>query len=117
MAQLVDEPSWKQFFLDIDIPETESTAYASLFARNRITDKTLSSLTVDHLQKLGVTILGDQLAILDSAKSKSTVSTPVISATSAPSFKPPPASVKLPTVSPNMTHPQFRKFVIDWNVY
>ena len=117
MAQLVDEPSWKQFFLGIDIPETESTAYASLFARNRITDKTLSSLTVDHLQKLGVTILGDQLAILDSAKSKSTVSTPEISATSAPSFKPPPASVKLPTVSPNMTHPQFRKFVIDWNVY
>ena len=81
MAQLVDEPSWKQFFLDIEIPETKSTTYASLFARNRITDKTLSSLTVDHLQKLGVTILGDQLAILDCAKSKSTLSTPVISAT------------------------------------
>ena len=35
----------------------------------------------------------------------------------AAQFKPPTAAIKLPSVSSNMTHPQFRKFLIDWTVY
>ena len=32
-------------------------------------------------------------------------------------FKLPPASIKISSIVSNVTHPQFRKFVIDWNVY
>ena len=35
----------------------------------------------------------------------------------AAQFKPPPAAIKLPSVMSNMTHPQFRKFIVDWTVY
>ena len=34
-----------------------------------------------------------------------------------PPFKPPTAAVKLPSITPDMMHPQFRKFAIDWTVY
>lgn len=61
-----------------------------------------------------MTVLGDQLAILNHAK----LFTPAVSDSvihSSAIFKP-PASVKLPNAQPNMTHPHFCKFLIDWNV-
>ena len=32
-------------------------------------------------------------------------------------LKPPPALIKMHSITSDMTRPQFRKFVTDWNVY
>ena len=38
-------------------------------------------------------------------------------ANSHPVFRSPPAPIKQPSLTSDMTHPQYRKFLIDWNVY
>ena len=88
---------------------------------NRCTENTLSQLTADHLRAIEITVLGDVLSILGHAKTVLSSPSPQPPADStvstAPPFKPPTAAVKLPSITPNMTHPQFRKFAIDWTVY
>ena len=32
-------------------------------------------------------------------------------------YRPPHSTVKMPTISAEMTHPQFRKLEVDWDVY
>ena len=123
--QLGDEPSWISLLIEAGIPEPESETYAKLFVENRISEWTVLSLIPKNLEKFGVTVLGNKLAILTHVKSvlsatwdSSVASTPPVALVApASTFKPPVASVKLPRGKSNMIHPQYRKFIIDWNVY
>ena len=75
-----------------------------------------SSITAEHLEKMDITVLGDQLTILQHI---ATLAAPAADRMSHSSveFKPPPASIKMPSIISDITNQQFRKFVIDWNVY
>ncbi|CAB4034819.1 Hypothetical predicted protein, partial [Paramuricea clavata] len=110
--RLRDEPAWKTFLMAASIPDEIAAKYATILVENQLTEATISQLTVEHLTAINITVLGDVLAIL-------ALQAPHVESTTsaAAQFKPPPAAIKLPSVSSNMTHPQFRKFLIDWTVY
>ena len=121
VLRLQDEPSWKAFLTAARIPETESAAYAKILVDNRINESTILDLTADHLKTLDINVLGDILAILRHVKT-TTQATATTSADSPSSlgtstYRPPPATVKLPAIVAEMTHPQFRKLRIDWDVF
>jgi hypothetical protein len=67
---------------------------------------------MDLLKSLGINIIGDILAIVRHAKSKSAVKVEEAASTK-PVFKAPAAVAKLPAIPPDMTHPQFSKFLVD----
>ena len=130
-------PQWVELLSSIRIPDEESQAYAAEFAQNRISREDLADLDKETLRSLNITTLGDQLKILRLGKQASSQSEQttqqvtlqevpsqqVIEADSATqsraSYKCPSASasVKLPCITTNMTHPAFRKIKIDWEVY
>ena len=56
---------WKEFFIDCGIPDEESESYAETFAKNRI--QGVEYLSKELLENLGVTVIGDRLAILKTA--------------------------------------------------
>ena len=119
--RLQDEPSWTAFLTEARIPATEAAAYAKIFIDNRVNETTVLDLTADHLKTLGINVLGDILAILRQVK---TTTTQAITATAdstsslcTSTYRPPPATVKLPAIVAEMTNPQFRKLRIDWDIY
>ena len=120
--RLGDEPAWKNFLTAASIPDEIAAKYAKILVENRLTEATISQLTVEHLTAINITVVGDILAILghiQTVLSSPALQAPHVESTTstAAQFKPPPAAIKLPSVSSNMTHPQFRKFLIDWTVY
>ncbi|KIH46010.1 hypothetical protein ANCDUO_23941, partial [Ancylostoma duodenale] len=62
---------WQSFFIKIGIPAGVSSRYAEVFRQNRVSKDMLSDLDKATLADLGVTAVGDQLAILRSAKDAS----------------------------------------------
>ena len=113
------EPEWTVFFEECGIPTEAATIYAKEFTENCLTKNELPDLNMDLLKSMGITAIGHALAILRHAKLKSTaevVNTPTIKS-EYPVFKPPSVAAKLPEIPPEMTHPQFRKFRVDWDVY
>ena len=108
---LQDGRTWEQFFVDAEIPRKEAKTYAKLFNEQRISESTIKDLTKEYLQELGITVLGDILLILQQCKIKATVEpSPPVATIKAP-------SAKLPSLTSDMTKPQFRKFLIDWTVF
>ena len=107
MAQSTEEPldeaGWKDLFIEYGIKEAKATVYGQKFVAEEMSVEMLPQLNRDILKEMGVTIIGDALAILS------------MSATRPPSVKAPAA--KLPQISSDMTHQQFRKFIVDWNVF
>jgi len=85
--------------------------YAKIFVSNRINGDLLPDLTKETLQELGITVLGDCLAII--RHSRDSVSS--TSVTQPVQIKAPAA--KLPQISQEMALQQFRKVLIDWNVF
>lgn len=59
---------WFQFFLDAGIPPADAGNYAVTFTENRIKQDMIVDLTKEYLTELGVTVLGDMIAILKHAK-------------------------------------------------
>ena len=114
--RLRNELEWKSFLTNAGIPDSPSTLYAKTFVANQLNEQTVLQLTAEHLEKMDINVLGDQLAILQHIASLVAPTTDHTSHNSA-AFKPPPASIKMPSIVPDMTNQQFRKFVIDWNVY
>ena len=71
MALRVAE-QWEQFLTAAaGIPSEESKRYAAMFVTNHINKTTVPVLSKDYLTDLGVTIIGDILAIIQHAKSLS----------------------------------------------
>ena len=110
------EKDWENFFQKAGIPEDTFKTYAKSFKNNHVNELLLTELTKRHLNGLEITIIGDIPIILQHAKkssSKNTVETTIKS----PAFTVKLPAAKLPLMTSNMTHPQFRKFRIDWEVF
>ena len=116
--QLRDKPAWTTFLTEAGIPATEADTYADIFINNRITDNNIKSLTAQHLTELQITVLGDRLSILGHVKTKFPTDTST-AASDTSGYRPPGAAagLKPPDICNEMTHPQFRKLLVDWDVY
>ena len=103
MALRLDtEQQWETFLKEADIPDDEAKAYAKIMKNNRIKAATLPDLDTELLKSLGITIIGDVLAIIRHAKSKSQVAAvpaAISQSEVTPAFKAPPSAAKLPTIS------------------
>ena len=118
---LRSKEQWVQFFTSIQIPADQASEYASIFVENRITEENLPEFQQIDLQELGITAFGDIKNILKRTRALHTSSTPQSTpdSTNTPNpsiFMKTPAA-KLPQLCADMTHPQFRKFRMDWSVF
>lgn len=59
---------WISFFQEARIPRTAAAQYAMTFVENRITMDMLLDLNKEYLKDMGITLLGDIIAILKHAK-------------------------------------------------
>jgi len=59
---------WIKFFLDAGIPSFASSKYATIFYENRIQSNMLMDLDKDILKEIGLSVIGDIIAILKHAK-------------------------------------------------
>lgn len=112
MAQLqlgepLDADGWMKLFVENGIKEEQAAVYGDKFAEEEMTYGMLSQLDRDLLKEMGVKKIGDALAILSIDSSASVLKSSVLK-TPAP---------KLPQITSEMTHQQYRKFCIDWNVF
>ena len=111
------EAQWKAFITSAGITDdTVITTYATTFLTNDFNEQSLNLLDKATLTQLGVTSLGHQLAILN-ASNKRANGDASQSASSTVKVSKASVTAKLSTLSPEMTHPQFRKFIHDWAVY
>ena len=122
MAQRT-EAQWAEFFVNLAIPQDVATHYAENFVKNRVTDAVLPSLDKQTLNELGITVIGDVLAILQkvhppqdsgSANNSNTSHTGLVT-TSTSIAKPP--QYNCPQLQAKMTSAQFRRFKVEWEGY
>ena len=59
---------WIGFFKEAGIPAGDAANYAVTFSDNRITRSMLLDLNKEYLNDMGITILGDVIAILKHSK-------------------------------------------------
>ena len=110
---------WLQYMLGCNILSAESEKYAETLVNNRVQDA--SDLSKELLHDLGITVIGDVLAIIRNAKLKNQDQKPHPSTlehsetTLKSKYK--PSNATLPKVNPEMTHPEYRKFLVDWEVF
>ena len=110
---------WQEFFIDCGIPDEDAKTYSETFAKNRI--QGVEDLSKELLHDLGITIRGDVLAILRIVQKDIKphcgpieVATPEHDS-KVQKYK--PHNATLPPVKAEMTHPEFRKFKVDWQVF
>jgi len=116
--QLSDKPAWITFLTEAGIPAAEADTYAEKFLNHRITDNNITCLTEQHLTDLDITVLGDKLSILKHVKTK--FSSALSALDISEPYRLPAAAVsgiKTPIIRIKMTHAQFRKVLVDWDVY
>lgn len=65
---LSETPFWINFFTSAGIPAGDSAHYAIMFSDNRITKDMLLDLSKEYLTDMGISRLGDVIAILKHAK-------------------------------------------------
>ena len=116
VLQLRNKFEWKTFLTNADIPDSHSTLYAKTLYANQLNEQTVLQLTTKHLEKMDIKVLGDQLTILQHIATLADPAADHMSHSFA-AFKPPSASIKMPSIVSDMRNQQFHKFVIDWNVY
>ena len=110
----MDAKQWEQLLLDAGLETSSALEYSKTFADEKLSRDHLQSMDRAMLQELGVTAMGDSLSILQLGKQ----SKPTESSSSGKSknnaCKLP---VKAPTLHADMTSQQYRKFLIDWDVF
>ena len=114
---LRSKESWTNFIIAAGIPPEESATYANAFVENRLTESSLPELTKEYLKDLGINLIGDIITILKHIQThlqtvNSTNANPTLPRETVVKSNIPP-----PQLHADMTHPQFRKFKIDWDVY
>lgn len=120
MAQSTEE-SWTTFLQEAGIPSADSITYAQLLTENRITDH--HDLTRDVLKDVGIKVVGDIIAILKFSNTPTAEHDSTTAELPGPLFsrRPPllskPPTATAPQVKAEMTHPEFRKFRVDWQVF
>ena len=60
----LDEAGWKDLFIEYGIKEAKATVYGQKFVAEEMSVEMLPQLNRDILREMGVTIIGDALAIL-----------------------------------------------------
>ena len=116
MALRTESPDeWVIFFEESGIPNETAINYAKIFTENSLTGEELPDLDMGLLKSVGITSVGHALKILRHAKADDVK--PEVPTGSSPAYKPLAAAAKLPEITPEMTHPQFRKLRTDWSVY
>ncbi|KAA0190560.1 hypothetical protein FBUS_02562, partial [Fasciolopsis buskii] len=82
-----DLSGWIDFFESAGVPPTVRKTYAQIFVDHRITDSVVADLEKDHLKDMGITVIGDIIAILKQCKKigheDTAVSTSKVSSTTA----------------------------------
>lgn len=68
MSSISQTSKWIKFFTEAGIPAGDAANYAILFTDNRIKLDMLMDLNRDYLRDMGVTVMGDIIAILKQAK-------------------------------------------------
>ncbi|CAL1536938.1 unnamed protein product [Lymnaea stagnalis] len=68
MASMSETSYWINFFTTAGIPAGDAAHYAVMFSDNRITREMLLDLSKEYLTDMGITRLGDIIAILKHAK-------------------------------------------------
>ena len=128
MAGATTSDEWTDLLVSIGIPASNAKTYASDFVKNDLTQCDIVDLDKATLREsINITSLGHQLKILRLGKQEeTTVSSSNLRDADSTSnnehkqtYKSPSAaaSVKLPNITSHMTHPQFRKIMVDWTVY
>ena len=123
MLQVRTSYEWTTFLTPTGIPSAAAETYAIKSVENYLTQLDLPDLDKTIVNTLSIIVLWDQLAILRLAKNSSNTAPSQQPDSSSTNQTPQgyknisvPASVKLSTVTPNMSLPQFRKFCVDWSV-
>ena len=60
---------WVKFFTEAGIPTNEAANHAVTFVQHRISEDMLLDLNKEYLSDMGITMMGDVIAILKHAKS------------------------------------------------
>ena len=97
---------WENYFLKAGISADLAKSYAATFVREKLRKESLQMMDRAMLRELGITTMGEALAILKQAKEPPTQNL----CAKAPAVKPPQLHLE-------MTPQQFRKFRIDWDVF
>lgn len=71
MSSISETSVWLKFFTEAGIPAGEATNYAITFTDNRIKTDMLLDLNREYLRDMGITVMGDVIAILKHAKAYS----------------------------------------------
>ncbi|VDP95535.1 unnamed protein product, partial [Echinostoma caproni] len=98
---------WIDFFESAGVPPTVRKTYAQIFVDHRITDSVVADLEKDHLKDMGITVVGDIIAILKQCKKigheDTTASVAKVSSTTViteyPKKSEPPSSTQSTVVS------------------
>ena len=103
----MDASQWEELLVEAGLEASAASTHAITFARQKLSRNHLSIIDRDMLKELGVTALGESLSIIQLGKK--TESSKPKHACKLPA--------KAPTLHAEMTPQQFRKFLVDWDVF
>jgi len=117
------KPEWEKLLTEAGVPREQIPAYADNLVKNRITNA--EDLTRELLKELNINNIGDQLCILkhitivskeQQLAEQTTEGASEGAATSQATAHHKP-QINIPQLKSELTHPEFRKFKVDWSVY
>ena len=105
--QLRTTADWARWLSELDFPEETVNKYAKQFFDADITEVVLRELNHEILRELAIDKPGHRMQILQKTKTELVeLSTKMIK-----------SDIKLPHIKMKSSPSQFRKFIIDWNIY